>query len=381
MRVAIIHDWLVTTRGGEKCLEAFCELFPKADIYTLVYAPERVSASIKSMNIYPSRLNHVPNIERFYRYCLPLFPSIIESFDLKGYDLIISSSHCVAKGIFPHRGLHISYVHAPMRYVWDMHDAYVAGEASFLARLGMSLWRRYLRQWDIEASRRVDSFVANSRNVAAKIRRFYGRQAEVIYPPVDLERFSIGNAQKSYYLIVSALVPYKRIDIAIRAFSEIGVPLKVVGEGPLQRRLVRSAGANIEFLGWVDDSALADLYGSCEALVFPGEEDFGIVPLEAQACGRPVIAYEKGGVLESVIPFETSAERTDSQGSATGVFFSEQTPGGLIKALELYQRNRELFNPVTIRAHAAQFSCQRFKAQIDEYIRARLSEWGAVNSC
>jgi glycosyltransferase involved in cell wall biosynthesis len=381
MRVAIIHDWLVTTRGGEKCLEALCELFPKADIYTLVYAPRRVSALIRSMNIYPSGLNRVPSIERFYRYCLPLFPRMVESFDLRGYDLIISSSHCVAKGIFPHRGLHISYVHAPMRYVWDMHDAYVAGEAPFLARLGMSLWRRYLRQWDIEASRRVDFFVANSRNVAAKIRRFYGRQAEVIYPPVDLERFSIANAQKSYFLIVSALVPYKRIDIAIRAFSETGLPLKVVGEGPLQRRLMRNAGVNIEFLGWVDGSVLADLYGSCEALVFPGEEDFGIVPLEAQACGRPVIAYQKGGVLESVIPLETSEEGTDSQDSATGVFFSEQTAESLIKALELYQRTRERFNPVTIRAHAAEFSCQRFKAQIDDYVQARLSEWRSVNSC
>ena len=381
MRVAIIHDWLVTTRGGEKCLEAFCELFPKADIYTLVYAPQRVSALINSMNIYPSRLNHVPKIESFYRYCLPLFPRIIESFDLRRYDLIISSSHCVAKGIFPHRGLHISYVHAPMRYVWDMHDAYVAGEASFLARVGMFLWRRYLRQWDVEASRRVDFFVANSRNVAAKICRFYGRRAEVIYPPVDLEKFSIRDTPKSYYLIVSALVPYKRVDIAIRAFTEIGLPLKVVGEGPSQRRLMRNAGANIEFLGWVGDSALADLYASCEALVFPGEEDFGIVPLEAQACGRPVIAYEKGGVLESVIPFDPSAEGTDVQSSATGIFFSDQTTESLIQAVELYQRTRKLFNPMTIRAHAAQFSCQRFKGQIDEYIRARLSEWGAVNSC
>jgi len=381
MRVAIIHDWLVTTRGGEKCLEAFCELFPKADVYTLVYVPDRVSGLIKSMNIRASRLNNVPRIERFYRYCLPLLPKIIESFDLRDYDLILSSSHCVAKGIFPHRGLHISYVHAPMRYVWDMHDAYRAGDASFLTRIGMSMWRRYLQKWDVSASERVDFFVANSCNIAGKIRRFYGRQAVVIYPPVDLARFPVGAEQKSYYLIVSALVPYKRIDIAIHAFNEMGLPLKVVGEGPLRRRLERSAGANIEFLGWVNDSALAELYGSCQALVFPGEEDFGIVPLEAQACGRPVIAYEKGGVLETVIPVGTSAEGVGPPSSPTGVFFSEQTAKDLIKAVERYQRMQDRFKPVTIRAHAEQFSSQRFKNQIHEYVEARLSEWGVVNPC
>jgi len=381
MRVALIHDWLVTARGGEKCLEAFCELFPNADVYTLVYAPERISGLIRSMNIHASPLNNVPGIERFYRYCLPLMPKIVESFDLRDYDLIVSSSHCVAKGIFPHRGLHISYVHAPMRYVWDMHDAYVSGDASFLTRIGMSMWRRYLQKWDVSASERVDFFVANSCNVAGKIRRFYGRQAVVIYPPVDLARFPIGAGEKSFYLIVSALVPYKRIDIAIRAFNEIGVPLKIVGEGPSRRRLERSAGANIEFLGWVNDSVLADLYGSCQALVFPGEEDFGIVPLEAQACGRPVIAYEKGGVLETVIPVGISAEGVGAPSPPTGVFFSDQTPKDLIKAVELYQRMQDQFNPVAIRAHAEHFSSQRFKQQISEYVQARLSEWGVVNPC
>src|SRR5438093_840145 len=219
MRVAIIHDWLITTRGGEKCLEAFCELFPSADVYTLIYAPDRVSSLVKSMNIRASRLNDIPRIERVYRYCLPLFPQLIESFDLRNYDLIVSS-----------------------------------------------------------------------------------------------------------------LVPYERIDIAIRAFNEMRLPLKIVGEGPLRSRLERSAGSNIEFLGWVDELALAALYGGCQALIFPGEEDFGIVPLEAQACGRPVIAYEKGGVLETVIPVTPNAERG---GSPTGIFFSEQTPEDLVRAVEL----------------------------------------------
>jgi glycosyltransferase involved in cell wall biosynthesis len=379
MRVAIIHDWLITTRGGEKCLEAFCELFPKADVYTLVYAPDRVSSSIKSMNIRASCLNSVPGIERIYPYGLPLFPRIIESFDLRNYDLVISSSHCVAKGVFPHSALHISYVHAPMRYVWDMHDAYFGRSASLLARVGMSLWRRHLQRWDVAASERVDHFLANSRNVAAKIRKLYGRQATVIHPPVDLKKFRLGDRQEPYYLIVSALVPYKRIDIAIRVFNEMRLPLKVVGEGPLRSRLERSARSNIEFLGWVDDAALPALYGCCQALIFPGEEDFGIVPLEAQACGRPVIAYAKGGVLETVIPATANAE---SGGSPTGIFFSEQTPENLIKAVELYQRTQSRFAPEKIRHHAAQFSAQRFKDQILEYIQARLGERrGVTNPC
>ena len=379
MRVAIIHDWLITTRGGEKCLEAFCELFPSADVYTLIYAPDRVSSLVKSMNIRSSRLNDIPRIERVYRYCLPLFPRLIESFDLRNYDLIVSSSHCVAKGVFPHRALHISYVHAPMRYVWDMHDAYFGRGGSFLARVGMFFWRRYLQRWDVAASKRVDYFLANSRNVAAKIQKLYGRQATVIHPPVDLKTFRLGGRQEPYYLIVSALVPYKRIDIAIRAFNEMRLPLKIVGEGPLRSRLERSAGSNIEFLGWVDDSVLAALYGSCQALIFPGEEDFGIVPLEAQACGRPVIAYEKGGVLETVIPVKANAE---SGGSPTGIFFSEQTPARLVRAVELYGRIQGRFNPEKIRDHAAQFSTQRFRDQIHEFVQARLGErWGVTNPC
>jgi glycosyltransferase involved in cell wall biosynthesis len=379
MRVALIHDWVITTRGGEKCLEVFCELYPQADVYTLVYVPDRVSSLIKSMNIRASRLNNVPRIERVYRYCLPLFPRVIESFDLRNYDLIVSSSHCVAKGIFPHRALHISYVHAPMRYIWDMHEAYFGHAASLLARAGMSVWRRYLQRWDVAASERVDYFLANSRNVAAKIQKLYGRQAVVIHPPVDLEKFRISDGQEPYYLLVSALVPYKRIDIAIRAFNEMRLPLKIVGEGPLRSQLERSAGSTIEFLGWVDDSVLTALYGSCQALIFPGEEDFGIVPLEAQSCGRPVIAYEKGGVLETVIPVTAN---TGSGVSPTGIFFSEQTPEDLIKAVGLYQKMHSRFDPRRIRDHAAQFSTARFRNQIHEYIQARLGErWGVTNPC
>jgi glycosyltransferase involved in cell wall biosynthesis len=374
MQVAIVHDWLITTRGGEKCLEAFCELFPHADVYTLIYAPDRVSRLIKSMNICVSRLNDVPGIERIYRYCLPLLPRVIESFDLRDYDLILSSSHCVAKGIFPHRALHISYVHAPMRYVWDLHNAYFGRDASLVARVGMSLCRRYLQRWDVGASRRVDCFLANSRNVAAKIQDLYGRQATVIHPPVDLQRFRLSTRQEPYYLVVSALVPYKRIDIAIRAFNQMRLPLKIVGEGPLRSRLERSAGPNIEFLGWVDDALLAGLYGSCQALVFPGEEDFGIVPLEAQASGRPVIAYGKGGVLETVLPLDPAGNAKPS-----GIFFHDLTADSLMEAVRAFQDNRPRFEPDAIRRHACGFSRDRFKVQIADYIAARWREHSEEN--
>ena len=237
MKAALIHDWLTGMRGGEKCLEAFCELFPNADLYTLVYEPNRISPAIRGMNVKASCIDRVPGAKKYFRYLLPLFPNAIESFELSDYDLILSSSHCVAKGIFPHRALHIAYVHAPMRYVWDLRDAYLSGGTSLIARAGLALSRRYLQRWDLKSTARVDKFLANSSNVAAKIKSLYGRSAKVIYPPVDLEKFHLRNEIEPYYLIVSALVPYKRIDLAIDAFNAIKVPLKIAGDGPLRRSL------------------------------------------------------------------------------------------------------------------------------------------------
>jgi glycosyltransferase involved in cell wall biosynthesis len=357
-------------RGGEKCLEVFCELFPEADLYTLIYAPDEVSPVIREMRIYSSWLNLIPRIRRAYRYYLPLFPLAAESFDLRGYDLVLSSSHCVAKGIFPHRGLHITYIHAPMRYVWDLRDAYLSGGTSLIARAGLSLSRSYLQRWDVNSANRVDQFIANSNNVAAKIERLYGRSAEVIYPPVDVGRFNVTERQESYYLIVSALVPYKRIDIAVDAFGAIQKPLKIVGDGPLWRDLQRRARSNIEFLGYVNDASLPELYSRCQALIFPGEEDFGLVPLEAQASGRPVIAYGKGGALETVLPLGSEF------GPPTGIFFREQTVDGLIAAVRTFEQNRRTFVPTAIRQHVCRFSRDRFKAQISDYIETLLRERG-----
>jgi glycosyltransferase involved in cell wall biosynthesis len=366
-RVALVHDWLTGMRGGEKCLEVLCELFPEADLFTLIYLPERVSPIIRRMKVQASWINRLPGIRRYYRYCLPLFPGAIEKFNLEGYDLVISSSHCVAKGIFSRRALHIAYIHSPMRYIWDQHDAYFGPGDSWLSRTGMSLWRRYLQHWDVRSSERVDYFISNSNNVAAKIQTLYGRQAAVIHPPVDAERFRLGERQEPYYLIVSALVPYKQIDIAIAAFNRLKLPLKIAGDGPMRGKLEKMARPNVEFLGWVDDRTLPTLYASCQAVIFPGEEDFGIVPLEAQASGRPVIAYGKGGALETILPL-------DNRGLATGVFFRESGPESLIEAVRIFQQNRRRFDPAAIRRHACRFSRGRFKVQIGDYIAARLRE-------
>lgn len=367
MRVALIHDWLTGMRGGEKCLEVFCELFPEADLYSLFYFPDRVSLRIQSMNVRALWLNRLPGVKRYYRYGLPLFPSAVERFELRGYDLVLSSSHCVAKGVVPNGALHISYIHSPMRYVWDMHEAYFGRDSSWLARAGMAAFRAYLQRWDVRSADRVDYFVANSMNIAGKIKKLYGRDADIVHPPVDLDQFYIGGRTDEFYLIVSALVPYKNIQLAIAAFNQLKMPLKIVGEGPLRRSLEKQAGENVEFLGWVDDASLASLYARCEALVFPGEEDFGIVPLEAQASGRPVIAYGKGGVTESVIGVDGAA-------NPTGVFFLEPTPASLIDAVERYQKIKRVFDPAALRRHAARFSRDAFKTRIKQLIEEKLSE-------
>ncbi|MGE5853945.1 MAG: glycosyltransferase [Deltaproteobacteria bacterium] len=369
MRVALVHDWLTGMRGGEKCLEVFCELFPSADLYTLVYAPEKVSATIRHMTVKTSFISQLPWAKRAYRYYLPLFPAAIERFDLGPYDLVLSSSHCVAKGILPHRALHIAYVHAPMRYVWDQHDSYFGADSGWMSRTGMALCRSYLQQWDVRSASGVDYFIANSKNVAAKIKNLYGRDAAVIYPPVDVERFDLHPDVQTYYLIVSALVPYKKVDIAIEAFNRLRLPLKIVGDGPLRTRLRKIAEPNIEFLGWVNDQDLAGLYARSQALIFPGEEDFGIVPLEAQASGRPVIAYGRGGALETVVSLEA-----ENASSATGMFFSEPNAESLVAAVELFQRIREGFESTNIRRHACKFSRERFKRQISDYITAHIRE-------
>ena len=371
MKVALVHDWLTGMRGGEKCLEVFCELFPDADLHTLVYDPASVSPAIRRMRVKTSWLNRLPGAQKHFRYFLPLFPRAVESFELGDYDLIVSSSHCVAKGIYPHRAPHIAYVYTPMRYIWDMGDAYLAGGASFLARAGLALSRAYLRRWDLRSTARVDQVIAISNNVAAKIEQIYGRTAQVIYPPVSVDKFHLADTLQPYYLMVSALVPYKRIDLAIDAFNALKLPLKIAGDGPLRKYLQRRAQSNIEFLGWVDDRKLAQLYCQCQALIFPGDEDFGIVPLEAQASGRPVIGYGRGGLLETVVGLDSSS----SGSTPTGVFFPEQSTASLIAAIEFYQKHQRAFRPRQIREHAHRFSRERFKREIAEFLDVWLKQF------
>jgi len=396
-RVALVHDWLTGMRGGERCLAALCDLFPQADLFTLLHVGGSVSETIARRRIFTSPIQRLPFAARGYRYYLPLFPWAIERLALDGYDLIVSSSHCVAKGIRPPRtALHIAYVYTPMRYVWDLHDAYVGrGRMGPASRVLLRAVAGWLRRWDVAANDRVDHLVAISHHVAARIRRHYGREAEVIYPPVETTRFRLSERPGDYFLVAGAFAPYKRIDLAIEAFNRLRRRLVVLGDGQERRRLHRLAGPTIEFLGWRPDEEVAELLAGCRALIFPGEEDFGILPVEAMACGRPVIAYGRGGVTETVIPLHRSAlqmARAEARirtceadpgtwdpglGTPTGVFFHDQTIESLIEAVARYERSADRFDPEALRAHALAFDRSIFEQRMAAFVAERYEAWTA----
>jgi glycosyltransferase involved in cell wall biosynthesis len=365
LKVALVHDWLTGMRGGEKCLEGFCEIFPQADIYTLLHIPGSVSATIERHPIRTSWIQRLPSAPSHYRNYLPLFPLALKSLRLKDYDLVLSSSHCVAKGIdIPPGALHIAYIHTPMRYVWDMYEAYFGkgSQAGRLAKALMPFLAPRLRRWDVRSNSGVHHFVANSQHVRKRIHNYYGRESEVVFPPVDVSHFDLFPAPKDYYLMVTALAPYKRVDLAIEAFNRTGQPLVIVGSGPLRNTLQRFSRDNIRWLGWQENAALKQLYGECRALIFPGEEDAGITPLEAQASGRPVVAFGRGGALETVMDLSEFLEgRSDF---FSGVFFKEQTAGSLIKAVERLESQAHLLNPYRVRAQALQYDREVFKEKI-----------------
>lgn len=359
-RVALVHDWLTGMRGGEMVLREFCRMFPQADIFTLVYLPGHADPEIESHRIVESSLARLPTGRHHFRPLLPLFPWAVEGFDLKGYDLVLSSSHCVAKGVIPAPdALHVSYVHTPMRYVWDLRGEYLsAARAGWVKRALGGVAAHYLRLWDVASAARVDQFVANSHHVRRRIWKYYHREAKVVYPPVDVGRFRLGEGKGGFFLVVSALVPYKRVDLAVRACSRLGVRLVVAGEGSERRRLASMAGRTVEFVGSQSPERLEELYRHAEALLFPGEEDFGIVPVEAQACGCPVVAYGRGGVVETV---RVGGERP------TGVFFYEQTPEALERVLVGFDRGR--FHAEDARANAERFSRERFVGEMSGLLR------------
>ena len=381
-RVALFHDWLTGMRGGERCLEVFCELFPDADIYTLLHVRGTVSPIIEKHRIRTSFIQRLPLSSHCYRYYLLLFPAAIESFDLNGYDLVISSSHCVAKGVrVPEGTCHISYIHTPMRYIWDAHEHYFGKNSFFsLGKMGMAIFRKRLQQWDMQSNAQVYRFIANSYNVAGRIKRYYGREAIVVHPPVDWHAFDVSNCDEGFYLMVTAFAPYKRVDLAIQAANRLKVSLKIIGKGQEGKLLKRLAGPTVEFLGSKTDEGVRELYRKCRAVLFPGEEDFGIVPLEAMASGKPVIAYGKGGVLETVIPLNPVIPN-DGTTSPTGVFFYKQMVNDLIQAIQLFEKRRNEFQPHAIRAHVKAFDKEYFKERINQVIMTNYEQFRQSPPC
>lgn len=359
MKIALVHDWLTGMRGGEKVLEVLCERYPRAEIFTLLHVRRSVSPAIERLPIHTSALQHLPGVRHYYRECLPLFPTLIEQFDLDRFDVVVSTSHCVAKSVLAApNAVHICYCLTPMRYAWDQFDAYFGPDR--IGRVGSRLMRPVMARmarWDRDTAGRPGRYVAISHYVAGRIGRYYNREATVVYPPVDTDffhpdaaRLAGSDGEKPYALVVSALVPYKRIDVAIEACRLAGVPLRIVGAGPERSRLSDSA----EFLGRLPDHAVRELYRRAAVVLLPGEEDFGIVPLEAQACGCPVVALGRGGALETVVPGET------------GLLVDSEDRAAFADAIARAMRTK--FDSARIRRHAERFSRARFGDQIEALV-------------
>lgn len=371
MKIAVVCDWLVTYAGAERVLEQILKLYPQADLFCLVdFLEEKERGFLQGKKPITSFLQNMPKAKTNYRNYLPLMPLAIEQLDVSGYDLVISSSHCVAKGVItgPDQ-VHISYVHSPMRYAWDLQHQYLkeakldTGLKSYAARALL----HYMRLWDMRTANGVDHYIANSKFIARRIKKIYGKEAEVIYPPVDVEAFEYCEEKEDYYLTASRLVPYKKVKLIVEAFNEMPEKkLIVIGDGPEYPAIKRIAGRNIELLGYQPFEVLKEKLQKAKAFVFAAEEDFGIAPVEAQACGTPVIAYGKGGVLE------TGQEVNEE--NSTGVFFEDQTIDSLIGAVKTYEKGKKSIQTLLCRKQAEKFCIEKFKSDLKQYVNRKIEK-------
>jgi glycosyltransferase involved in cell wall biosynthesis len=363
MRTAIIHEWLVTYAGSERVFEQMLTLYPEADLFSLVeFLTDELKFFIQHRPVKTSFLQHFPFANPHFRQYLPLMPLAVEQFDFSDYDLILSSNHAVTKGILTRADqLHISYVHTPVRYAWDLQQQYLQGaklQRGIKAGL-VSVILHYLRLWDVVSANRVDHFVANSRYVARRIWKTYRREARVIYPPVAVERFDPKSQREEFYFILSRFVPYKRVDLVVKAFAQLGLPLVVIGDGAGRKEVEAIATPNIQLLGYQPDEVVIDHMQRCKAFVYAAAEDFGISAVEAQAAGAPVIAYGQGGITETVIP------------EKTGLFFPEQTVESLMEAVRRFEAGISLLCPADLREHAEKFSPQRFRQEFAKFVEQK----------
>ncbi len=375
LRIAIVHYWFVNRRGGERVVETIAGMYPQADLFSLLVDWEKMPPSLRGRNIRTSFLQKFPGGKRRHRHLLPLYPMALEQFDLSSYDLVISSESGPAKGVLTSsRTCHVCYCHSPMRYLWDFYHGYRKGRSmGMLSRPAFTIASHYLRLWDAASAQRVDHFVANSKNVAARIHKHYRRYAEVIHPPVEVKVGYLADRIDDYYLFVGQLVDYKRADLAIEACTRLGRRLHIVGEGEQFRRLRQSAGPSIVFCGPLSDQDLREQYAHCRALLFPGEEDFGIVPVEALSFGRPVIAYGRGGATETVNGFYP--DRPAPIAASSGIFLREQTPESLLEGILAFEKVEHEFSPFLIKRSAERFDSTHFREKFEAFLSDKMREF------
>lgn len=368
LKTTIIHEWLVNYAGSERVVESFTNIWPEADVFALVdfLNDEQRKIILKGKKATTSFIQKLPFAKKRHRNYLPLFPSAIERLDLSGYDIIVSSSHAVAKGFKKKDNqLHITYCHSPMRYIWDQADQYLKGTKGLTAKLFIN----YLRKWDLKSASNVDFFIANSHHIAEKIKRIYKREAEVIYPPVDIDKFEVGNKQEDYYLTASRMVPYKKLDLVVDAFNQMpDKKLVVIGSGPEKEKIKSVAASNIEIVGHQDTEKLKIYMQKAKAFVFAAEEDFGIIVVEAMACGTPVIAFNKGGAKESLI------------NGITGILFDEQSFESIKNAVMQFENRKDSFDSLAIRKHSEKFSRMIFEENIKNFVNEKVQKFFLINN-